>query len=133
MAAMKGISMEQSLLEELFHMQIPVPRLDEAIAWYMEHLGFRLSGKRVGAHAFLNLPSGPMLMLWETSDATAANFTVNGQKFPVLLYRTREIHRLHERLTKLGLAITQYNDEGFGWVLKFYDPFGNMWGVIQPK
>jgi len=41
--------MEQPLLEELFHMQIPAPRLDDAITWFTEHLGFRLKGKREGA------------------------------------------------------------------------------------
>lgn len=123
--------MSKKALSQLYHMQIPVPSLDAAIDWYGKHLGFVLTGKRDGAHAFLNLPSGPMLMLWETADATSANFTVKGETFPVLLYQTHDIHQLHEKLSELGVEITFFRDEGFGWVLKFYDPFGNMWGVIQ--
>jgi catechol 2,3-dioxygenase-like lactoylglutathione lyase family enzyme len=120
-------------LSQLFHMQIPVPRLEDAIDWYERILGFRTTGKREGEHAFLHLPTGPMLMLWESSDETGANFTVKGETFPVLLYQTEEVHELHAALKEAGAEITCYQDEGFGWVLKFYDPYGNMWGVIQPK
>ncbi|MFK7695486.1 VOC family protein [Paenibacillus sp. HJGM_3] len=123
--------MNRTGLNKLFHMQIPVPKLADAIEWYVDHLGFVLTGKTDGVHAFLELPDGPMLMLWETKDATSANFTVNGVTFPVLLYQTEEIHALHRRLADLGVTIPFFQDEGFGWVLKFYDPFGNMWGVIQ--
>lgn len=123
--------MSSNVLESLFHMQIPVSSVREAAAWYAEHLGFAASEHQGGKTAFLNLPSGPMLMLWETPDATSANFTVKGETFPVLLYRTSEIHQLHDKLAELGVNITFFQDEGFGWVLKFYDPFGNMWGVIQ--
>jgi catechol 2,3-dioxygenase-like lactoylglutathione lyase family enzyme len=125
--------MKRPILDKLFHMQIPVPRLDDAISWYVEHLGFKLTGKQEGELAFLDLPSGPMLMLWETPDHTSANFTVRGETFPVLLYHTNDIHKLHDQLNELNVEITFYQDEGFRWVLKFYDPFGNMWGVIQPK
>jgi catechol 2,3-dioxygenase-like lactoylglutathione lyase family enzyme len=58
---------------------------------------------------------------------------VRGETFPVLLYHTNDIHKLHDQLNELNVEITFYQDEGFGWVFKFYDPFGNMWGVIQPK
>lgn len=125
--------MSKPMLDRLIHMQIPVPHLEEAVSWYEKFLGFKVGGKRDGAHAFMNLPSGPMLMLWETSDTTSANFTVQGETFPTLLYQTNRIHELYSQLKELGVEITFYQDEGFGWVLKFYDPYGNMWGVIQEK
>ncbi|MBD2868259.1 VOC family protein [Paenibacillus arenilitoris] len=126
--------MSGNLLEKLEHMQIPVKNLDESAAWYVENLGFTLQGKSdEHRHAFLTLPDGPMLMLWETKDATDANFTVNGQTMPVLLYNTKQIRKLHEKLTGLQADITFFQDEGFGWVLKFIDLNGNMWGVIQLK
>jgi len=74
-----------------------------------------------------------MLMLWETKDESQANFTVNGQIMPVLLFNTTRIHELYELLRSLGSEITFYQEEGFGWVLKFIDPDGNMWGAIQYK
>ena len=121
------------MLERLEHMQIPVHNVEEAVQWYTLHLGFRLEGQTAGRHAFLTLPSGPMLMLWETPEETHANFTVRGETMPVLLYRTSDIHALHDRLKGISARIAFYKDEGFGWVLKFYDPSGNLWGAIQPN
>jgi catechol 2,3-dioxygenase-like lactoylglutathione lyase family enzyme len=121
------------MLEQLEHMQIPVRHLDDAIAWYTEHLGFRLEGKQERRLAFLHLASGPMLMLWETPDETTANFTISGRTMPVLLYRTSDIFALHDKLKRINAPISVFQDEGFGWVLKFTDPSGNLWGVIQHK
>ncbi|REE55367.1 catechol 2,3-dioxygenase-like lactoylglutathione lyase family enzyme [Paenibacillus taihuensis] len=120
------------MLTSLEHVQIPVKQMDRAIAWYSEQLGFQLSSKDGDRIAFLNLPEGPYLMLWQTSDeATNAQFTVNGTEFPVSLYRTTRIHELHKNLTSIGTPIQVYQDDGFGWVLKFYDPEGNLWGALQ--
>ncbi|EPY12112.1 VOC family protein [Paenibacillus alvei] len=126
--------MNAAFLTKLEHMQIPVKDLDESIEWYVSHLGFKLSGKsKEHHHAFLTLEEGPMLMLWETSEITSANFMFNGQEMPVLLYNTKRIHQFHDHLKEIGVEITFYKDEGFGWVLKFVDLNGNMWGVIQLK
>ncbi|MDQ0877674.1 catechol 2,3-dioxygenase-like lactoylglutathione lyase family enzyme [Paenibacillus sp. V4I3] len=120
------------MLTSLEHMQIPVRHMDQAISWYTEQLGFQLSSRDGDRIAFLTLPDGPLLMLWQTfEDSTYAHFTVNGTDFPVLLYRTIRIQELYERLTKLDTPIQLYQDEGFAWVLKFYDPEGNLWGVLQ--
>lgn len=72
-------------------------------------------------------------MLWQTTDGSTANFTVNGNMMPVLLYATDDVHALHDQLQEAGTPIAHYQDDGFGWVLKFFDPNGNMWGVIQEK
>lgn len=118
-------------LEKLEHMQIPVRNLDESVHWYTTQLGFTLQGKSEGKHAFLTLSEGPMLMLWETRDETQVNFTYNGEMMPVLLYKTSQIHKLHDQLRAKQVEITFYKNEGFGWVLKFIDMNGNVWGVIQ--
>lgn len=124
--------MDNAFLTKLEHMQIPVKDLDESINWYVSNLGFQLTGKsNEHHHAFIILQEGPMLMLWETKENTNANFIYNGQSMPVLLYSTKQIHKLHEHLKSKDVEITFYQDEGFGWVLKFMDINGNMWGVIQ--
>lgn len=124
--------MSRRYLTKLEHMQIPVRDMKASIEWYVNNLGFQLMGRNDEyRHAFLTLPEGPMLMLWETADDTNANFTVDGLSMPVLLYSTEQIHPLHEHLKSIGAEITFYQDEGFGWVLKFLDPNGNLWGVIQ--
>ncbi|PZM62657.1 VOC family protein [Paenibacillus dendritiformis] len=125
--------MKNKILEKLEHVQIPVKSLDKSIQWYTTNLGFSLQGKSEGRHAFLTLPEGPMLMLWETKDDTQANFSFNGETMPVFLYNTKQIHKLHEELKSKDVVITFFQDEGFGWVLKFIDLNGNMWGVIQLK
>ena len=122
------------MLTSLEHVQIPVRQMDRAISWYTEHLGFRLSSRDGDRIAFLHLEEGPLLMLWHTNDDVShAHYTVNGTDFPVLLYRTTRIHELHERLSGLGTSIQLFEDGGFAWVLKFYDPEGNLWGVLQFK
>ncbi|QHT62553.1 VOC family protein [Paenibacillus lycopersici] len=120
------------MLTSLEHVQIPVKQMDRAISWYTEQLGFRLSSRDGDRIAFLALPDGPLLMLWQTNDdLTYAQFTVNGTDFPVLLFRTTRIHELYSNLTRLGTPIQLYEDGGFAWVLKFYDTEGNLWGVLQ--
>jgi catechol-2,3-dioxygenase len=120
------------MLTSLEHVQIPVRQLDRAILWHTEQLGFQLSSREGDRIAFLTLPEGPLLMLWQTEDdATFAHYTVDGTDFPVLLYRTTRIHELHDHLVKLNTRIQIYQNDGFAWVLKFYDPEGNLWGAIQ--
>jgi catechol 2,3-dioxygenase-like lactoylglutathione lyase family enzyme len=120
------------MLTTLEHVQIPVQQMDRAISWYTEQLGFRLSSRDGDRIAFLTLPEGPLLMLWQTKDdSTYAHYTVNGTDFPVLLYRTTRIHELYENLTSLGARIQLYQNDGFAWVLKFYDTEGNLLGVLQ--
>jgi len=119
-----------SQLEALLHVQIPVKSLNEAIAWYCDHLGFSLQAE-FDKSAFLALSTGPTLMLWETADKTSSTFTVDSQPMPVCLYTTADIHSLHDHLQAQKVTITHYQNDGFGWVLKFFDPSGNMLGVIQ--
>jgi len=123
---------EQPFLNKLEHVQIPVENLEASVQWYTTNLGFRLQSKsEKNRQAFLTLSEGPMLMLWETVDDTQANFTVKGQVMPVMLFNTTRVHELFQLLKTLGSEITSYQNEGFGWVLKFIDPNGNMWGAIQ--
>ncbi|GEC91354.1 hypothetical protein BFO01nite_17760 [Brevibacillus formosus] len=117
-------------LESLLHVQVPVKNLEEAIVWYCNHLGFSLQA-RYRTSAFLALSAGPTLMIWETDEQTSTTFTVDHQPMPVFLYTTSDVHSLHDYLQAHEVSITHYQNDGFGWVLKFFDPSGNMWGVIQ--
>jgi len=119
------------MLTAVEHVQIPVRRMDRAIDWYVEHLGFRLQGRDGDRIAFLTLPEGPLLMLWRTGDDTAARFSVDGADYPVILYRTERIHELRDRLAACGARIQAYRNEGMFWVLKWYDTEGNVWGALQ--
>ena len=119
-------------LEVIDHVQLPVPNTDTAVAWYTTHLGFTIDLHRADL-AILELPTGPSLFLWRTQDATSGNFTRDGEPMPSIGIRTRDVHLLHTQLQSLGVQITVYQDEGFGVVLKFYDPFGNLLVVYEPN
>lgn len=120
------------MLTSLEHVQIPVQQMDRAISWYTEQLGFKLNSRDGDRIAFLTLPEGPLLMLWRTEDDSSyAHYSVDGTDFPVVLYRTNQIHELYTKLADVGTRIQVYQDDGFAWVLKFYDPEGNLWGVLQ--
>ncbi|GED69292.1 hypothetical protein BRE01_29940 [Brevibacillus reuszeri] len=119
-----------SHIAALLHVQIPVKNLHAAIDWYCEHLGFSLQAE-FDQSAFLALSTGPTLMLWETADKTSATFTVDSQPMPVFLFTTADIHSLYDHLLAQKVTITHYQNDGFGWVLKFFDPNDNMLGVIQ--
>ncbi|GGG64658.1 VOC family protein [Paenibacillus radicis (ex Gao et al. 2016)] len=120
------------MLTSLEHMQIPVRQMDRAILWYTEMLGFQLNSREGDRIAFLALPEGPILMLWQTHDeASYAHYTVDGADFPVLLFRTSKIHELHDKLAARNTRIQVYQNDGFAWVLKFYDTEGNLWGALQ--
>lgn len=119
------------MFENIYHVQLSVSNISGAVDWYTRTLGFSLATAPTERHAFLKLPDGPFLMLWKTDDSARANFRVDGEVFPAILYRTSRIHDLHTRLQKIGARITTYQDDGHCWVLKFYDPDGNMLGALQ--
>ena len=50
---------------------------------------------------------------------------------PVIGITSRHVQRLHDELQRAGVRITHFEDEGYGLVLKFLDPDGNMFVVHQ--
>jgi hypothetical protein len=43
-----------------------------------------------------------------------------------------DITALRDRLAAAGTPIPIFEDAGFGLVMKFFDPFGNMWVASEP-
>lgn len=121
------------MLTGIYHVQLPVRDIRAAMSWYESRLGFSPSAPPNEETAFLALPGDKQfLMLWRTDDPGRARFAVDGADFPVVLFRTENIHELHDRLVGDGVPIATFTgDDGPHWVLKFYDPDGNMWGVLQ--
>jgi predicted transcriptional regulator YdeE/catechol 2,3-dioxygenase-like lactoylglutathione lyase family enzyme len=124
---------EAPLLELIDHVQVPVADLEEAIAWYTRHLGFQLDQIASPELAFLYLPLGPHLLLWKTKDQSTATFTKSGETMPVIGISSRSIQKLHDQLQHARVRITHFQDEGYGIVLKFLDPDGNMFVVHQDR
>ena len=126
-----GNCYRRTLLEIIDHVQVPVAELEAAIAWYTRHLGFQLDQIATPELAFLRLPPGPALLLWKTDEPSTATFTKKGETMPVIGIASRNIQQLHDALERAQVRITHFQDEGYALVLKFLDPYGNMFVVHQ--
>ncbi|MET3549468.1 catechol-2,3-dioxygenase [Paenibacillus favisporus] len=121
------------LVENVDHVQLPVQDIPQAVEWYNKVLGLEVM--TVYDHAaWLKFNSGPVLML-HRSTKNERTFWLAEDEFPMpsFMFITRQIERLHDTLQDNEVHIRQYEDHGFGWVIKFVDPFGNELGAYQPK
>lgn len=114
----------------LDHVQLPVSDLAASIAWYERLLGFRVLTD-YGTSAMLRAEGGPDLMLWEAPGHAPMKLTVSGEERPLFFLRTTEIHALAERCAAEGVDVLSFDDGGFALFLKFFDPDGNFFGLIQ--
>ena len=121
------------LIENVDHVQLPVNDIDGAVSWYKEVLGLEVL--TVYPHAaWLKFSSGPVLMLhFSTKNDKTQWLSDDGFPMPSFMFLTKHIELLHSTLKTHEVKIRQYEDHGFGWVIKFTDPFGNELGAYQPK
>jgi catechol 2,3-dioxygenase-like lactoylglutathione lyase family enzyme len=113
------------------HVQLPVPDTALAADWYTTHLGFTVL-TQCDWLAVLKVESGPNLFLFRTGDKTAATFTLDGQPSPIVGAQVSDIAALRDRLAAAGTQIAHFENADYGFVMKFFDPFGNMWVVYEP-
>ena len=119
------------MLKTIDHFQLPVPDSEAAAEWYIANLGFTLHSLRHDL-AILTLGLGPNLFLFRTNDQTVATFTVDGEPYPTIGVQVSDIAALRDRLTAVGARITMFESADFGVVMKFFDPYGNMWVAHEP-
>lgn len=92
---MTGIERMIFVLESILFNEIPVKDIQKSISWYKDVLGLRyIWYSEEEKLAQLNLLSGHMLFLNETSDHTTANFTINGKIHSVIGFQTKNIEYL---------------------------------------
>jgi methylmalonyl-CoA/ethylmalonyl-CoA epimerase len=125
--------MAERLIEGVDHVQVPVKDIGIGCKWYSEVLGLETITKLDHA-AWLKFNEGPLLMLHRSSKDTHVSW-LSEDDFPMpgFMFITRDIKKLKEVLDKNDTIIRMYQDEGFGWVIKFVDPFGNELGAYEPK
>ncbi|RKN85772.1 VOC family protein [Paenibacillus ginsengarvi] len=117
------------LIEYVDHVQLPVNNIEKGTEWYS-----RVLGLEVMAPGWLKFAQGPLLMLHHSSKDTKVSWLSEDDfPMPAFMFLTKNIEALHAALTDNNSMIRMYQDEGFGWVIKFVDPFGNELGAYAPK
>ena len=118
-----------------------VANYDEAIAWYVERLGFLLAenvdlggGKRWVTVAPAN-GQGARLLLAEASDEAQRQSIGNQTGRRVFLFlETDDFARDHATMLEKGVEFREApRFEPYGTVAVFADLHGNLWDLIEPK
>jgi catechol 2,3-dioxygenase-like lactoylglutathione lyase family enzyme len=120
---------------------VVVPDYDEAIAFYVGKLGFRLIEDTVLSSSkrwVLVSPQGSvethLLLAQATSDEQerAIGNQTGGRVF--LFLRTDDFERDYLAFKQAGVEFLESpRVETYGKVAVFRDPFGNKWDLIQPR
>lgn len=118
-----------------------VPDYDEAIAFYVGCLGFRLveDTPLTAAKRWVRVaPPGPgaacLLLAKADSDdqKLAIGNQAGGRVF--LFLQTDDFARDHARYVRAGVRLLeQPREEAYGTVAVFEDRFGNKWDLIEPS
>ncbi|UCI08671.1 VOC family protein [Mesorhizobium sp. B1-1-8] len=120
---------------------VVVRNYDEAIAWYVERLGFVLiddvdlgGGKRWVTVQPAN-GNGARLLLAEAADETQASRIGNQTGGRVFLFlETDNFDRDHRTMLEKGVEFREApRFEPYGTVAVFADLYGNLWDLIEPK
>jgi catechol 2,3-dioxygenase-like lactoylglutathione lyase family enzyme len=120
---------------------VVVSDYDEAVAWYVEKLGFTLAedvdlggGKRWVVVAPAG-GQGARLLLAEASDAEQASRIGNQSGGRVFLFlETDDFTRDHRAMLARGVGFREApRFEAYGTVAVFTDLHGNLWDLIEPK
>ena len=120
---------------------VVVSDYDEAVAWYVEKLGFTLAedvdlggGKRWVVVAPAG-GQGARLLLAEASDAEQASRIGNQSGGRVFLFlETDDFGRDHVAMLARGVEFREApRTEAYGTVAVFADLYGNLWDLIEPK
>src|SRR5687767_9171592 len=116
----------EQLLEAVDHVQIPVRDKAGAAEWYSQTLGFKIQaiGGPGDDQAFLELPRGPLICLWETEGGTHSHFIHRGAPRPSLFFKVHApgMAVVYARLVGSGATIglkPESWEYGAGETMKF--------------
>ena len=119
---------------------------DEALAFYVEKLGFRVhTDVRNGSYRWLTVqhPEQPLFQLGlftpgppvlDAATAQAVRAIVAKGAMPPLVLVVEDCRAAHERMRERGVEFTQEPVDRYGTVdAGFRDPSGNGWKMIQAR
>ena len=128
--------------QSIAHVALVVRDYDEALAWYVGKLGFRLvedtcipeQDKR---WVVVSPPgdSGTSLLLARASNTTQEAFVGNQAGGRVFLFlQTDDFRRDYQRMLDAGVNFVQPpREEAYGTVVVFEDLYGTRWDLVQYK
>ncbi|MFX0185550.1 MAG: VOC family protein [Candidatus Hodarchaeota archaeon] len=113
--------------------QINVTNLEEAITWYTEILGFKLSKKHYYPPRAVDLvqKGNVRLLLYQVQKPTMIDYPNEAQS--IIIFKTDDIKKMMEELSKKGVEFLYPEIEEFpaGLFNAFKDPFGNVHEIVQ--
>lgn len=120
---------------------VVVADYDEAIAWYTQKLGFRLTedvslgGDKRWVTVEPGLGEGARLLLAKADGEQQASRIGNQTGGRVMLFlETDDFARDHRLMLENGVEFREApRHEAYGSVAVFADLYGNLWDLIQPK
>ncbi|MDR9856538.1 VOC family protein [Paenibacillus sp. VCA1] len=126
------------------YVYVPTTRIDESIAWYTQHLDFKLMEKFEDRGSFLAVLHHPhvnsiALLLIETRDKEPLEIRRNGQPFPIMALNCEDIEHTYDQLKSAGVQVDELRTLGQGEAKYFYfrDPEGNLleaaWSKWDPQ
>lgn len=114
--------------------QMPVRRLKETVAFYVEALGMELTfpERPIERNIFVQTKPkiGPSLHLIETPDSEFRHLhgTANGERNEYAALYVKSLHELEERLLRAGTGIVAKPLQGY---MSFLDPEGHLIGAYE--
>jgi catechol 2,3-dioxygenase-like lactoylglutathione lyase family enzyme len=113
--------------------QINVTNLEEAITWYTEILGFKLSKKHYYPPRAVDLvqKGAIRLLLYQVQKPAKTDYPNEAQS--IIIFKTDNLEKTMEELTEKGVEFIYPEAEKFpaGLFNAFRDPFGNVHEIVQ--
>lgn len=126
------------------YVYVPTSNIEESIAWYTNHLDFKLMQKFADRGSLLAVLHHPhthsiALLLIETEDSNRLEILRNGKPFPIMALNCPDIDFTHSELRRKGVNVEELQTLGAGEAKYFYfrDNQGNLleaaWSIWDPK
>jgi catechol 2,3-dioxygenase-like lactoylglutathione lyase family enzyme len=135
---------QEFAITRIGYVYVPTTNIDESIAWYTEHLEFKLMNKFQDRGSFLAVLHHPhknsiALLLIETKDKQSLEIIRNGNPFPIMAFNCPDIEHTHRLFVSKGLEVQALHTLGAGEAKYFYfrDNEGNLleaaWSIWDPE
>jgi catechol 2,3-dioxygenase-like lactoylglutathione lyase family enzyme len=119
--------MNQSFIDQVHYIRIPVRDLATASVWYRDVLGFQLLSITDDPFALMKVNEGPLLIvLVPTTEETYAHFSVNGESAFCVGFTSPKLQEFHQHLSEQGVKVEDIKEDNGHAYFYFYDPDGNQ-------